>query len=206
MVTTREMHLLVSTSGVLLCALALTACGGSHHNRVATHQRGPAKTGTTASPATTPPPNGGTAVKPPTCAPLQLRLRLVSSQGATGHLEATFAFTNSSRSRCRLFGYPGARMLSATGRALRTIIQRGDGFFSYSRRATRAVLVAPGASARFSLGWSDNNEQGGSPASCPRADRLEVTPPNDYGTLAISVRSLYFAPCNGRLTVSPVHG
>jgi Protein of unknown function (DUF4232) len=94
-------------------------------------------------------------------------------------------------------------MLAANGTALPTTVQRGDGFFGYSRRPA-AVVLAPGASARFSLGWSSNNEHGGSAATCPRAYRLEVTPPNDYSTLAISV-SQYFAPCDGKLTASPVH-
>jgi hypothetical protein len=95
-------------------------------------------------------------------------------------------------------------MLAASGRALPGTIQRGGGFFGYSRRPA-AVLLAPGASARFSLGWSSNNEHGGSPATCPRADRLEVTPPNAYSTLASSERTLYDAPSDGKITPSPVH-
>jgi hypothetical protein len=195
------------TSPALLCALALAACGGGGHSRSPTNGQAQGTSPssvpkTSAAPSTT---GGAAAARPPTCAPSQLRLRALDTQGATGHLEATFSLTNASRSRCRLFGYPGAHMLSANGRVLPTTVKRGNGFFPDSRRTPAAVELAPAGVAHFSLGWSDNNEQGGSPASCPRADRLEVTPPNDYGTLAISVRGLNFAPCNGKLTTSPVY-
>ena len=184
------------------CCTALSACGGGHHG--ATDQTNPSAGGPpSSSSSTTTTPQRAAPARLRTCAPTQLRLRVVSSQGAAGHLEATFAFRNSSSSRCRLFGFPGAQMLSPTRRPLRTIVERGDGFFSFPRHPT-AVVLQPGGSARFSLGWSDNNEQGGSPATCPRADRLEVTPPNDYSSLEISVRDLFFAPCDGRITASPV--
>jgi uncharacterized protein DUF4232 len=186
----------------LACCATLAACGGGH-KRAATKLTNPSPPAPASTASTTPTGKPAAPARLATCTPAQLRLRVVSSQGATGHLETTFAFRNSSGTRCRLFGFPGARMLSATRRPLRTIVERGDGFFSFPRHGTEVVLQ-PGGSARFSLGWSDNNAQGGSPATCPRADRLEVTPPNDYSFLEISVRSLYFAPCDGRITASPV--
>ena len=183
---------------LLACCTALGACDGGHHGATVSRTR-PSAGG---PPPTTTPPSAAPA-RLATCAPAQLKLRFVSTQGAAGHLEATFAFRNSSPSRCRLFGFPGAQMLSPTRRPLRTVLERGDGFFSFPRHPT-AVVLPHGGSARFSLGWSDNNEHGGSPATCPRADLLEVTPPNDYSPLLISVRNLFFAPCDGRITASPV--
>src|SRR5438270_830034 len=120
------------------CCPALSACGGGHHG--ATDQPNPSAGGPpSSSSSTTTTPQRAAPARLRTCAPTQLRLRVVSSQGAAGHLEATFAFRNSSSSRCRLFGFPGAQMLSPTRRPLRTIVERGDGFFSFPRHPT-AVL------------------------------------------------------------------
>jgi hypothetical protein len=176
---------------LLACALALAACGGGHSS----------PSPTSAATVTT---TGATSSLPPTCAPSQLTLKLVSSEGAAGHLQALFAFTNSSSSVCRLFGYPGAQMVSSGGGALKTIVIRGGNFFPDSSRKPTTVVLQPGQAARFSFGWSDNNESGGSPATCPRADRLQVTPPNDFSTLTVSVADITFAPCDGKITTSPV--
>lgn len=186
----------------LVCVLALAACGGGHSSSsstsVATVTTTAAAAPSTTASATT------TSSLPPTCAPSQLALKLVSSQGAAGHLEDQFAFTNSSNSVCRLFGYPGAQMVSSAGGALKTVVIRGGDFFPDSSRKPTTVVLQPGHAARFSFGWSDNNESGGSPASCPRADRLKVTPPNDFSTLVVSVADITFAPCDGKITTSPV--
>jgi hypothetical protein len=186
--------------GALVCVLALAACGGgqSSTSPATVTTTAAAATSTTASATTT------TASRPPTCAPSQLTLKLVSNQGAAGHLEDQFAFTNSSKSVCRLFGYPGAQMVSSAGGALKTVVIRGGDFFPDSSRKPTTVVLQPGQATRFSFGWSDNNESGGSPASCPRADRLQVTPPNDFSTLVVSVADITFAPCDGKITTSPV--
>ena len=187
------------------CALALAACGGGHSSpsptsaATVTTTVASASTGTGSASTTTTAPS-----LPPTCAPSQLTLKLVSSEGAAGHLQAVFAFTNSSSSVCRLFGYPGAQMVSSGGDTLKTIVIRGGNFFPDSSRKPATVVLQPGQAARFSFGWSDNNETGGGPASCPRANRLEVTPPNDFSTLVVSVVDVTFAPCDGKITASPV--
>lgn len=184
------------------CALALAACGGGHSSSSPTSSA-TVTTTAAAAPTTT---SAATSSLPPTCAPSQLTLKLVSTEGAAGHLQALFAFTNSSSSVCRLFGYPGAQMESSGGGALKTIVIRGGNFFPDSSRKPTTVVLQPGESARFSFSWSDNNETGGSPASCPQAARLQVTPPNDFSTLTVSLTDVTFAPCDGKITASPVFG
>ena len=90
---------------LLACCIALGACDGGHHGATVSRTR-PSAGGPPPTTTTTPPP--AAPARLPTCAPAQLKLRVVSTQGAAGHLEATFAVRNSSPSRCRLFGFPGA--------------------------------------------------------------------------------------------------
>ena len=146
----RDVRLPAIALAAVACCTTMAACGGGHKGAATGHAGtspgAPASTATTTS--TTPRP--AAPARPATCTPTQLRLRVVSTQGAAGHLEATFAFRNSSGTRCRLFGFPGAQMLSATRKPLRTIVERGDGFFSFPRRGTEVVLQ-PGGSAHFSF-------------------------------------------------------
>jgi Protein of unknown function (DUF4232) len=194
---------------LLACALGLAACGGGGHKSSSSTVAAQAPATTTAArpaPATTtqatPAPS-----RPAGCAPAQLRLQLVSTQGATGHVEAVFSLTNQSGSTCRLFGYPGAQMVTSAGVNLKTVVKRGGGFFPDSSKPPTGVVLQPGTSARFTFEWAENNEfnGGSSPASCPRAGYLQVTPPNDYSTLVVPVDGVNFAPCNGMLTASPVY-
>ena len=135
-----------------------------------------------------------------------MRLAYLGSQGATGHIEASFQLRNASQKSCTLFGYPGAQMLGAKGNSLPTHLQRGGAFFADTRRPPRIVSLAPGQSARFAFGYSDNPEYGGG-KPCLQAAQLEVTPPNTYSQLVISLPSgpSSFAPCGGVLVTSPVY-
>jgi hypothetical protein len=139
-----------------------------------------------------------------------LRLTYVGSEGATGHIQASFQLRNVSQKPCSLFGYPGAQMLDTKGKNVPTRVQRGGAFFADTRRPPRKVLLAPGRSARFVFGYSTNPEYGsgttGAPQSCPAAAKLEVTPPNTYSRLAVTMSSRdNFAPCGGVLVAGPVY-
>jgi hypothetical protein len=199
----------VALSLLLASILGLAACGGGHKSSSSNVPAQAPATTTAATPAPATTTQAGAApARPAGCAPGQLHLRLVSTQGATGHVEAVFSLTNQSGSKCRLFGYPGAQMVTSAGGALKTVVKRGGGFFPDSARQPAGVVLQPGSSARFTFEWAENNEfsgGGGAPANCPRADRLQVTPPNDYSTLVVPVDGLNFAPCNGVLTASPVY-
>ena len=139
-----------------------------------------------------------------------MRLTYAGSQGATGHIEASFQLRNVSQTACSLFGYPGAQLLDAKGGDLPTRVQRGGAFFPETRRQPRKVLLVPGQAARFVFGYSTNPEYGsgatGAPQSCPAAAKVEVTPPNTYSRLAVTMSSGdSFAPCGGVLVASPVY-
>jgi hypothetical protein len=88
-----------------------------------------------------------------------------------------------------------------------THLKRGHGFFPDSLLATRRVLLVPGASARFGLGFAVNNEYVGGRA-CPAAAMLTSVPPDTSQALRVSLVGdghPRFAPCGGQLVASPVY-
>jgi hypothetical protein len=101
-------------------------------------------------------------------------------------------------------------MLDTKGNNLPTRVQRGGAFFAETRRQPHKVLLAPGQHARFVFGYSTNPEYGsgttGAPQPCPGAAKLEVTPPNTYSRLVVTMSARdTFAPCGGVLVAGPVY-
>jgi Protein of unknown function (DUF4232) len=141
------------------------------------------------------------------CASSQLTLTYTGTQGATGHLEATFALHNVSGRSCTLRGYPAAELLDAAGHTLTTRLKQGKGFFPDTLLAPRQVVLKPGGGAQFGLGFADNNEYvGGRP--CPSAAWLKTVPPHAAGALRVALTGgehPRFAPCGGQLVASPIY-
>ena len=194
----------------LLAAVVVAGCGSGAHSATRSISRGTSGATGTSAPAGTSSPSTSQTTASGRCTPQQLQLAYVGSQGATGHIEASFQLRNASQKPCTLFGYPGAQMLDAKGRDLPTHVQRGGAFFPETRAAPRKVLLSPGQSARFVFGFSVNPEYGsgttGAPQRCPAAAKVEVTPPNTYSQLAVSMSPRdSFTPCGGVLVASPVY-
>ncbi len=142
------------------------------------------------------------------CSTGQLALSYLGTQGATGHLEVTFALHNVSARTCALRGYPGGQMLDTGGRRLPTHVKRGHGFFPDTLLAPRRVTLAPGASAHFGLSFSTNNEYRGGGRRCPAAATLRSVPPNARQPLSVQVSGAghpRFAPCGGQLVATVVY-
>ena len=177
---------------VLATAALASGCGAATASTVTTHahQPPPATSGVTTAGATT-----STSVVPPRCTVGQLTVRQTSSNGAAGSVGLTYAFTNISATACSLHGYPGMQMLAAGGTALPTTVLRAPSVVVPSV-VEHTVVLAPNAIASFYAGYSDV-----SAGSCPRAARLELTPPNAYDHLTIASS---ISPCRGRINVSPV--
>jgi Protein of unknown function (DUF4232) len=181
-------------AAVAVTALALAACGSSQTTSSTT------SAGSTTSAA------GGSTAAAVACPAGGLRLAYAGVQGATGHLELTFALRNGSARPCRLRGYPAARLLGASGQMLPMRVSRGGGFFSDARRPARAVVLAPGATARFGLSFVTNNEYAHAHV-CRRASAAQAAVPGSAGRwLRVSLaRAPRVAPCGGRLVVSPLY-
>jgi hypothetical protein len=182
-----------------LVALAIAACGSSQRSASSTTgaHHAAAPRAATASPQPVPLP----------CRSSGLRLTFLASQGATGHLEVTFALRNASGTMCTLRGYPGARLLDAAGHAIVTRLKRGGGFFPDTLSPPSRVRLAPSASARFGLSFVTNNEYAGA-RRCVRAAALESVPPGGAGALRISLTGAgvpMIAPCGNQLVTSAVY-
>jgi hypothetical protein len=187
------------TACAVLGAVAIGGCGSSQPSASSTtgSDRASSPRTATASPQPVPLP----------CLSTGLRLTFLASQGATGHLEVTFALRNVTGTMCTLRGYPGARLLDAAGRSIVTRLKRGGGFFPDTLSPPSRVLLAPRASARFGLSFVTNNEYAGA-RRCVRAAALESVPPGGAGALRISLTGggvPMIAPCGSQLVTSAVY-
>jgi hypothetical protein len=171
-------------AAALAAVLGLAACGSSH---------------TTSS-------SSSAAAGAPACGAARLHLSYAGVQGATGHLELTFALRNASARPCRLRGYPAARLVGAKGRMLPMQVSRGGGFFPDARRAARTIVLAPGARARFGLSFVTNNEYAHAHV-CRSASAAQAAVPGSAGRwLRVSLaRAPRVTPCGARLVVSPLY-
>ncbi|MHB8658683.1 MAG: DUF4232 domain-containing protein [Solirubrobacteraceae bacterium] len=180
-------------------ALGLSACGGSGPQtiraQVPTVPPGPASSTAAPRPSTAPSrtapgPRAPTATSTTAtgapqfrCTASDLALSYLGGQGATGHGELGFALRNTSRARCRTFGYPGVQFLSQSGAPLPTSSTRTTRDFFGLAPVTQLVL-APGGSASFRLGVTHG---AASPAGCTTAYGLQVIPPDDTATLRVAI-------------------
>ena len=130
------------------------------------------------------------------CLRRQLTLATPSSNGALGSVGLRFTFTNRSATACRVFGFPGMRLLSH-GRALPTTVVRGtSNVVPFEPENT--VTLAPGGRASFFAGYSDvptGNQR------CPSSTGANVWAPNDFRSIRVHFPA---TACGGRITVSPV--
>jgi hypothetical protein len=174
-----------------LMALGLAACGSSQTRSQAS---GP------------PPPQSAGAPHTTGCAGSQLTLSYSGTEGATGHLELHVAVRNSSQTACLLRGYPGARLLDGTGRALPLRVGRRDGFFPDTESRPRPVALEPGASAHFGISLVTNNEYKGARV-CRTAKAAMLSAPGSRSHWQrLSLRpGPRIAPCGKQLVVSPIH-
>ena len=104
---------------------------------------------------------------------------VVPGQPGAGQHYAELVLTNTSGSTCRVFGYPGMQLVSATGGHVPTAVQRPPG-------SEPLVTLAPGQQASSLLHWTIVPGTGeGSPCE-PSASGLIVTPPDETAPLRTS--------------------
>ncbi len=185
---------------LLVAGATLAACSsGSSSPTTSTHST------TSPGPATTKPTTSTTGGSPTTssgtarCATAALQGSVVGSSGAAGTIETTVALKSTAAAACILGGYPGLQLLGPSGSPLPTKVVRG-GSYGFTTIAPTIVTLAQGQSAYFNIGYSDVPV--GNETSCPSSGALEVTPPNAFDHLLLTVT---LSPCGGgTLVVSPV--
>lgn len=140
------------------------------------------------------------------CTGSQLALSYAGTEGATGHLELTLALRNVSGHACLLRGYPAARLLDRTGRALPLHVSRGHGFFPDTLPAPRTVALGPGTTAHFGISFVTNNEYKGARICRTAATAMSAAPGPGVHWQRVSLRPApRITPCGDQLVVSPVH-
>ena len=124
--------------------------------------------------------------------------------GAAGSQGGAIGLTNHGPVTCTLFGYPGMQLFGTDGHPLPgeplpTTVIRGQ-YQVVDVVPEQSVTLGPGAQARFYYMYSDTLG-GGSPAVCPTASAIDITPPGAYHELTVVTD---IAPCEGHIWVSPV--
>ncbi|MDQ6803459.1 MAG: DUF4232 domain-containing protein [Actinomycetota bacterium] len=196
-----------TTIAATVCALLLTACGGSSNQQSATVPVSPANsapstttTTTQTTPTqTTPTQTSTNASAPPPCVTADFALRFLGQAGATGHGELGFALRNIKPFQCRTFGYPGVLFLDKAGNPLPTNPTRTTVDF-FGTTSKIELVVLPGASVSFRLGV---NHGAGSTSGCTSASGLQVIAPDDTHTTRTTIPQGAFE-CGGQVTVSPL--
>jgi Protein of unknown function (DUF4232) len=183
-----------------LAALALGACGSSQTTSSAPAVSVPASQSSNRAKSAT------SAASAGACAGSQLKPAYVGTEGATGHMEVTLALRNVSAQSCTLRGYPAARLLDDSGRTLPMQVQRGGGFFPDTLAPASAVVLRPGAQARFGLSFVTNNEFKGAHTCRTAAVVMSQAPVAGAQWLRVSLRPApRISPCGDQLVLSPVY-
>jgi len=86
------------------------------------------------------------------CLTAQLRLKVVSEQGATGHRYVDYAFRNAGTSNCTLRGYPSAVLRNKHAKPM---VSSAAKVRQWSLSKIRTVTLSPGKRAFFSFEWTD---------------------------------------------------
>lgn len=126
------------------------------------------------------------------CVRDQLAVRANGGEGAAGTIYNAWVFTNVSKTKCTLSGYPSLHLYGKRGRPIPTTVQRD------LPPGPTAASLAPGASATFRTSYSDVPS---SSRRCPESSVMQITPPDVERSLFIPAT---LTPCRGLVHVSAV--
>jgi hypothetical protein len=139
----------------------------------------------------------------PACAPRLLGIRVVRTFAAGGTAGGVLGFTNHSRSRCRLSGWPTFVAIEAGGRSLTGVNVEGTMFGPYGIHGVPIVTVPVGGQADAVFAGGD-----GAATACPPPFRyIRVGAPKAKVTVVLSGWLPYldaYLPSCTRTSVSPV--
>jgi hypothetical protein len=184
----------ISAAAALLCTGALAAaCGSTSSSNGATGSQASSAASSAApassAPSSAPPTTGATtpATPPstpsaPTCSTADLSGTVNSSQGgaAAGSAYYPLNLTNTSKSSCYLYGYPGVSFVTGPSGS-----QIGEPASRNPAIAPRTVIVPPGGTAHVTVQVVDALNYSKSDCKPVTAHWLKVFPPGQFTALYI---------------------
>ena len=170
---------LALTAAALICTAAVAGCASSGSSQPAASGSTPATSSSAPSAPAASSSNTPAVVTPssapgtPACATSALQVKLGSSDGYAGGVYVTIDFTNTSGSRCTLFGYPGVSLV--TGPPYKQIGLAAKRSTSSSKKL---VTLAAGATANAQLQIVDALNFPSASCGPVKATALKIYPPN----------------------------
>lgn len=145
---------------------------------------------------------GGVLPAAAPCRGPQLKLSTEGGDAGAGNRVTNIGIQNISSTACSLTGYPGVVLQDRQGRNLTAInSEQSPGSYFTAGQAPAPVTLAPQSKAAFELAWSVVPNEAQGQTSCPNVARIRVTAPGDTSAASLN---LAFAPCGGRVRVSPI--
>jgi hypothetical protein len=185
----------ISAAAALLCTGALAAaCGSTNGSSTAGGPATPAATPAASTPATAVSPVGTTAPatppstpSAPACAPADLSAAVNTNPGgaAAGSTYYPRNFTNTSKSPCYLYGYPGVSFVSGPSGS-----QVGEPASRNPAVAPSTVILPPGGTAHVTIQVVDAMNYSKSDCKPVTAHWLKVFPPGQFTPLYIKFSAL----------------
>jgi Protein of unknown function (DUF4232) len=191
----------ISAAAALLCTGALAAaCGSTSSNSAAGSQASPAAT--TAAPApstavsaigTTAPATPPSTPSAPACSPADLSAAVNANPGgaAAGSTYYPLNFTNTSKSPCYLYGYPGVSFVSGPSGS-----QIGEPASRNPAVGPGTVILPPGGTAHVTIQVVDAMNYSKSDCKPVTAHWLKVFPPGQFTALYVKFSAL---TCSAKL-------
>jgi Protein of unknown function (DUF4232) len=191
----------ISAAAALLCTGALAAaCGSTSSNSAAGSQASPAAT--TAAPApstavsaigTTAPATPPSTPSAPACSPADLSAAVNANPGgaAAGSTYYPLNFTNTSKSPCYLYGYPGVSFVSGPSGS-----QIGEPASRNPAVGPGTVILPPGGTAHVTVQVVDAMNYSKSACQPVTAHWLKVFPPGQFTALYVKFSAL---TCSAKL-------
>ncbi|WP_374512985.1 DUF4232 domain-containing protein [Brevundimonas sp.] len=143
-----------------------------------------------------------TPASAPPCRGPQLRLSTEGGDAGAGNRVMNIGIQNIGAQPCSLTGYPTVTLQDAQGRTLAAVrSEQATGSYFTPGQPPAPVVLAPQAKAAFELAWSAIPHEAEGERACPEAARIRVTAPGDTSPASLDMA---FAPCGGRVKVSPI--
>ena len=121
---------------------------------------------------------------PATCLPSALQASLGQGQGAAGTLYQVIVLTNTSRSACTLYGYPGVSFVTGQGGSV-----IGAPASRNQLIPDTLITLRPGGAASALVGVTDTGALPQSACRPGTANWLQIYPPGDLGSLFVQYTS-----------------